>query len=75
MSLENPFSLKLFKVIASLDRYFILGSISTCIVYLNSNKIFDKTKSGHDAGTFIPHKIVNECSISVTFDLWPNRRG
>ena len=68
MSLTMPFSLKNFKVIASLDCYFILVFISTCIAYLNSNKIFDKTKSGHDAGTFIIHRIVNKCSVSVTFD-------
>ena len=74
MSFAMPFSLKMFKVIVSLARYFILLSIITCIVNLNSYEIVDKTKSRHDASNFILPKIVSKCSISVTFDLWPIRR-
>ena len=75
ITLPMPFSLKMFKVIATLARYFILGFINSCISNINIYKIFDKMKSRRHSSNLAEKNRVNKFSISVTFDLWFNSKG
>lgn len=75
LMLPKLFSLKLFKVIATLTRYLILGYTNTCTWNLESYEIFDKIKPRLHASNVPQQNDTKKKSVSVTFELWGNRKG